>query len=139
MEKFAIKKSERYFSEKKRLILPVLELMFMWNLLKILKNFAVAADIMRLIEQAEAEVDSNMKPSKFDHDNKALVYLLKGACLRHMGAPNQAIDYFEKVIGLQKEIVQDNYLVPYAIVELALVEWSLGNKEKAILALEDAK
>lgn len=139
MEKFAIKKSERYFNQKKNLVLPVLELMFMWNLLKIVKNYNVAADIIRLIERAESDVESSMKPSKYDNDNKALVYLLKGACLRHMGSPNQAIDFFEKVIALQKDIVEDNYLVPYAIVELALVEWSLGNKEKAILALEDAK
>ncbi|XP_050314253.1 tetratricopeptide repeat protein 39B-like isoform X2 [Anthonomus grandis grandis] len=139
MEKFAIKKSERYFSQKKKLILPVLELMFMWNLLKIMKNYSVASEIMKLIDEAEADVESNMKPTKYDYDNKALVYLLKGACLRHMGAPNQAIDYFEKVISMQKNIVEDNYLVPYSIVELALVEWSLGNKEKAVLALEDAK
>ncbi|XP_019765054.1 tetratricopeptide repeat protein 39B isoform X2 [Dendroctonus ponderosae] len=139
MEKFAIKKSERYFSQKKLLILPVLELMFMWNLLKIMKNFSIAGDIITLIEAAETEVDSNLKPSKYDHDNKCLVYLLKGACLRHMGAPHQAIHYFEKVIGFQKEIVEDHYLVPYAIVELALVEWEQGHKEKAYLALEDAK
>ncbi|KAL1493308.1 hypothetical protein ABEB36_011387 [Hypothenemus hampei] len=139
MEKFAIKKSERYFSQKKFLILPVIELMFMWNLLKILKNYSVARDVMALIENAERDVESIVKPSKYDHDNKALVYLLKGACLRHMGAPNQAIDYFEKVIGLQKELTEDHYVVPYAIVELALVEWHLGRKEKALLALEDAK
>lgn len=139
MEKFAIKKSERYFSQKKRLVLPAIELMFMWNLLKIVKNFNVAADIIRLIDKAETEVEITTKPSKYDSDNRALVYLLKGACLRHMGSPNQAIDYFEKVISLQKDIVEDNYLVPYAIVELGLVEWNLGNKEKAILALEDAK
>ncbi|CAG9761116.1 unnamed protein product [Ceutorhynchus assimilis] len=139
MEKFAVKKSERYFSQNKSLVLPVIELMFLWNLLKIMKNYSVSGGIMRLIDDAEADVDSNLKPSKYDHDNKALVYLLKGACLRHMGAPNQAIEYFEKVIGMQKELEEDHYLVPYAIVELALVEWANGNKEKAMYALEDAK
>lgn len=139
MEKFAIKKAERYFSQKKRLTVPVIELMFLWNLLKIMKNFSVANDIMALIEAAENEVESVKRPSKYDHDNKALVYLLKGACLRHMGAPNQAIDYFERAISMQKDITEDNYIVPYAIVELALVEWSLGNREKALLALEDAR
>ncbi|CAG9766937.1 unnamed protein product [Ceutorhynchus assimilis] len=137
MEKFAIKKSERYFSQNKVLILPVIELMFMWNLLKIMKTYSLAADIMKLIENAEKSLNSQQ--TKYDADNKALVYLLKGACLRHIGAPNQAIDYFERVISFQKELVEDNYLVPYAIVELALVEWYLGNKEKALLALEDAK
>lgn len=139
MEKFAVKKSERYFNQKKDLILPAIELMFLWNIFKILKNFNLSSQIIKLIDTAEADVESSMKPSKYDYDNKALIYTLKGACLRHMGSPNQALDYFEKVIELQKHITEDNYLVPYSIVELAVIEWSFGNKEKAILALEDAK
>lgn len=139
MEKFAIKKSERYFNQRKSLVLPALELMFMWNLFKILKNFNIASEIIKLIDTAEAEIESSVKPSKYNCDNKALIYVLKGACLRHMGSPNQALDYFEKVIDMQKQILEDNYLVPYAIVELAIIEWSFGNKEKAVLALEDAK
>ncbi|XP_076261113.1 tetratricopeptide repeat protein 39B-like isoform X2 [Rhynchophorus ferrugineus] len=139
MEKFAVKKSERYFSQKKDLTLPAIELMFLWNIFKILKNFNLSSKILKLIDTAEADVESSMKPSKYDYDNKALIYTLKGACLRHMGNPNQALDYFERVIELQKHLIEDNYLVPYSIVELAVIEWSFGNKEKAILALEDAK
>ncbi|XP_060516230.1 tetratricopeptide repeat protein 39B-like isoform X2 [Cylas formicarius] len=139
MEKFAIKKSSRFFNQNGSLYVPVLELMFMWNLFKILKNFSVASGILKLIDRAELDIDSSMKPSRYDNDNKALVLLLKGAALRHMGTPLQALECFEKVISIQKSLVEDNYLVPYAIVELALTEWSLGNREKAILALEDAK
>ncbi|XP_066247193.1 tetratricopeptide repeat protein 39B-like isoform X1 [Euwallacea similis] len=139
MEKFAIKKAERFFSQKKRLLIPVIELMFLWNLLKIMKNYQIAKEVMSLIDAAESEVEANIQPSKYDYDNKAVVYLLKGACLRHMGAPNQAISYFEKTISLHRDIVEDHYAVPYAIVELALIEWTLGNKEKALLALEDAR
>ncbi|KAJ8950273.1 hypothetical protein NQ318_021128 [Aromia moschata] len=121
------------------LVLPVIELMFVWNLFKILKHYNVASKIYRLIEKALLNINSTVKPSKYDKDNKALVLLLKGACLRHMGSPLQALECLKTVISMQKEIIEDTYLVPYAIVELALIEWQNGHKEKAILALEDAK
>ncbi|KAJ8986231.1 hypothetical protein NQ317_009937 [Molorchus minor] len=105
----------------------------------ILKHYSIASKIYKLIEKALIDIETTVKPSKYQNDNKALVILLKGACLRHMGSPLQALESLETVISMQKEIVEDNYLVPYAIVELAIIEWQRGNKEKAILALEDAK
>ncbi|CAH0562523.1 unnamed protein product [Brassicogethes aeneus] len=139
MEKFAVKKSERYFTQGQQLTVPVLELMFLWNLFKVLKNNNVANNIYKLVQKELTTLNANASPSKYDTDNRALILLIKGACLRHMGRLLLALECFEAVISLQKEIVEDNYLVPYAIVELALIEWQNGKKEKAVLALEDAK
>lgn len=139
MEKFAVKKAERYFNQNNNLVLPVIELMFLWNLFKILKYYHVANGLFKQIERALTKLNSSNSPSKYDVDNRALILLLKGACLRHMGSPLQALECLEVVISLQKDIVEDHYLVPYAIVELALVEWQSGNTEKAILALEDVR
>nr|CAH7740276.1 unnamed protein product [Callosobruchus chinensis] len=139
MEKFAVKRAERYFNQNHTLLLPVIELMFLWNLFKVLKNFSVASELYKLIEKALRDLNATTRPTKYDVDNKALALLLQGACLRHMGSPLQALERLETVISMQKDLVEDTYLVPFAIVELALVEWQNGNKEKAILALEDAK
>ncbi|RZB38811.1 tetratricopeptide repeat protein 39B, partial [Asbolus verrucosus] len=139
LEKFALKKAERYFEQDHNLVLPVIELMYVWNLFKAMKNFNVANKVYKLIEKALKDINSNLKPSKYSTDNRALILLLQGACLRQMKSPLQALDCLETVISLHKDIVEDNYLVPYAIVELALIEWERGNREKAILALEDAK
>lgn len=139
MEKFAIKKAERYFNQGQNLVLPAIELMFLWNLFKILKNFSVATKIFKIIDKSLVDLNSSIKPSKYHYDNKALILLLRGSCLRHMGSPLQALECLENVISLQKDIVEDTYLIPYAIVELALIEWQNGNQERAILALEDAK
>lgn len=139
MEKFAVKKAERYFTQGQNLTLPAVELMFLWNLFKILKNFAVATKMFKIIDRELQDLDASTKPSKYYYDNKALILLLRGSCLRHMGSPLQALQCLEDVISLQKDIVEDTFLVPYAIVELALIEWQNGNQEKAILALEDAK
>ncbi|CAG9830629.1 unnamed protein product [Diabrotica balteata] len=140
MEKFALKKAERYFSQNCHLVLPVVELMFLWNLLKICKNnFNLGSNILKLIEKELSTLENNIVRTKYDVDNKALVLLLHGACLRHMGSPLQALNSLETVISMNKLLVEDTYIIPYAIVELALIEWDTGNREKAILALEDAK
>jgi tetratricopeptide (TPR) repeat protein len=139
MEKFALKKAERYFEQNHNLVLPVMELMYIWNLFKAMKNFNVASNVYKLTEKALKDLNEGLKSSKYDADNRALILLLQGACLRQMKSPLQALNCLESVISLQKDIVEDNYLVPYAIVELALIEWERGNREKAILALEDAK
>lgn len=92
MEKFTIKKTERFFSEKKHLILPAIELMYLWNAFKILgKHFHLADNVYKLIESALKELDSKTERSKYDADNRALVLLLKGACLRQMKSPLQAL------------------------------------------------
>jgi hypothetical protein len=45
----------------------------------------------------------------------------------------------EIVITLHKDLKEDLYVVPYAIVELGLLYGEQGKKELAIAALEDAK
>ncbi|XP_045482723.1 tetratricopeptide repeat protein 39B-like isoform X3 [Harmonia axyridis] len=139
MEKFVIKKAERYFNQQQNLILPVIELMYLWNLFKVFKQFNITDRVYKLLEKTLASLPSNNSKSKYDADNRALILLLQGACLRRMDSPLQALDCLENAIALQKEIVDDNYLIPYAIVELALIEWEQGNREKAVLALEDAR
>lgn len=140
MEKFAIKKSERYFQQKETLILPMIELMYLWNAFKTLKtSFQLAEKILKLIEGAIRNLSCLVPCNKYDSDNRAMLLLLKGACLRQMGSPLQALECLETTISLSKEIQEDTYIIPYAIVELALLEWDAGNDEKAILALEDVK
>lgn len=103
------------------------------------KSFELAQTILKIIEKEQIRLNSLTTSGKFDLDNKALVLLLKGACLRQMGSPLQAIECLETAISMQKSLVEDHYVVPYAIVELALIEWDQHNEERAIAALEDAK
>lgn len=93
MEKFACKKAERYFSQSRHLVAPALELMYVWNLFKILgKHFQLADGVYKIIEMNMDDLDKrgdSMK--KYESDNRALLYLLKGACLRQMKSPLQAL------------------------------------------------
>lgn len=77
--------------------------------------------------------------SEFDADNKALILLLKGACLRQMQHPLQSEECLRGVLQLEKSVKEDTYLFPYATVELALLALDQGDTQLAIDFLEDAK
>lgn len=146
MEKFACKKTERFFAQQSFLYVPAIELMYLWNLFKILgKHFQLADGVFRIVEENLNELEARQQKkassplTPYDADNKALLLLLKGACLRQMNSPLQALKCLETVVSMFKDLKEDLYLVPYAIVEIALIYVDEGKKEQAILALEDAK
>lgn len=92
MEKFAIKKAERFVAQKNHLTLPAVELMYLWNTFKILgKHFTLADNVYKLIESTLDELSTKKETTKYDADNRALLLLLKGACLRQMNSPLQAL------------------------------------------------
>nr|XP_034189255.1 tetratricopeptide repeat protein 39B-like [Osmia lignaria]XP_034189256.1 tetratricopeptide repeat protein 39B-like [Osmia lignaria] len=139
MEKFVIKKAERYFAQKKNLVLPVFELMYMWNLFRMIgKRQDLMLNIFKIIEDAEKELKKATK-TEYHADNEALILLLKGACLRQMKHSLLAEDCLKRIFELDKSIREDTYLLPYATVELALVAQDRGNMQLAIGFLEDAK
>lgn len=140
LEKFAVKKAERFFDQNHYLMLPAIELMFLWNYFKIFrKNGLIASGVFKVIEKELAKFQRKKETYKYDVDNKALLLLLKGSCLRHMKSPLQAQECLEDAVALQKEIKSDTYIVPYAIVELGMLVLEDGNNEKALLYFEDAR
>ncbi|KMQ96033.1 tetratricopeptide repeat protein 39b-like protein [Lasius niger] len=139
MEKFVIKRTERYFAQKKNLILPVFELMYVWNLFRIIgKREDLMLNIFKRIEETERELKTISK-NEFHADNEALLLLLKGACLRQMKHPLQSEECLRRVLQLEKSVKEDTYLFPYATVELALLAQDQGDTQLAIGFLEDAK
>lgn len=94
MEKFTIKKAERFFGENKNLVLPAIELMYLWNVFKVLgKHFNLADNVYKIIEKAQQDLESRSGHTKYDVENRALILLLKGACLRQMKSPLQALQW----------------------------------------------
>ncbi|XP_055378468.1 tetratricopeptide repeat protein 39B-like [Condylostylus longicornis] len=140
MEKFICKKCDRFFAQKRNLVLPAIELMYLWNIFKVAgKHFHIADGILRIIDKKLNELLEKNKKEPYDVDNKALTLLLKGACLRYMKSPLQAIKCLEQVIAFKSEIKEDTYLIPYAIVEIGLIYAEQGQKDNAIACMEDVK
>ncbi|KAJ9589484.1 hypothetical protein L9F63_017301 [Diploptera punctata] len=139
IEKFIIKKTERFFAQDKILILPVIELLYIWNLIKLVgRNKELIEKIYDLCNEAMNN-DILKKASNFQADNQALILSLKGACLHHMKSTEQANQCLSQVLSLEKEIKDDTYLIPYAMVELAHLYKDEGNFTKALSLLERVK
>ncbi|XP_025408940.1 tetratricopeptide repeat protein 39B-like isoform X2 [Sipha flava] len=142
MEKFAVKKSQRFTNQNNRLFLPAIELLYLWNLFNVFgKRKSLYDNLYRLIDKNTKDLERNpgQYGSEYEYDNKALGFLLKGVCLRIMNSPLHAEECLKSVVSMEKRIKEDRYLVPYAHVELAFLYKSKGNLEKAAHYLETAK
>jgi hypothetical protein len=52
MEKFVVKRTERYIAQNNSLILPAYELMYVWNMFKILgKQWSLIENVFRMVER----------------------------------------------------------------------------------------
>lgn len=142
MEKFAIKKAERYVTQNNALVLPALELLYIWNYFKVISRRAdLCGNVYRIIDKCHRnfERDPHQYGKTYAFDILGTILLLKGSCLRHMGKPLQAEQCFDQIISMEKNILHDTYLVPFSLYELASIYKSRSHHDKAIEMLEDAK
>nr|KAF6434743.1 tetratricopeptide repeat domain 39B [Molossus molossus] len=139
-EKFAVRKSRRYsLSTPVKLILPALEMMYIWNGFPIVsKRRDLSENLLITIEEAEATLQSQNR-SEYSVDDECLVKLLKGCCLKNLERPLQAELCFNYVIQSEKLLKFDHYLVPFTMFELAFLFKSQGEMDKAMKALEFAR
>jgi tetratricopeptide (TPR) repeat protein len=140
LEKFIVKKCERFFNQGHKLVLPAIELIYLWNGFKILgKQMELVQPLLLLVEKHIKLVEKDREICPNYADNKALLLLLRGMCFKHLHNPGPAEDAFKKLIAMEKELVADAHLVPYATYELGIMRWDDGDKEGALATLENAK
>ncbi|XP_041041817.1 tetratricopeptide repeat protein 39B isoform X4 [Carcharodon carcharias] len=140
-EKFAVRKARRYTTPNPvKLVLPLLEMMYVWNGFAILgKRADLTENMLVTIEKAEIELQKHPKPVEYQVDDESLVQLLKGLCLKHLGRPLQAELCFNQVIQSEKRIRYDHYLVPFTLYEMGLLYKQQGHNDKARMYFETAK
>ncbi|XP_048826477.1 LOW QUALITY PROTEIN: tetratricopeptide repeat protein 39B [Brienomyrus brachyistius] len=140
-EKFAVRKSRRYScSTPVKLVVPALEMMYVWNGFTIVGKRADATEgLLITIEKAEEQLSNDPRPSEYHPDDQCLVQMLKGLCLKHLGRLLQAELCFTQVLSIEKRIRYDHYLVPYTLYELGLLYKQQGDVAKAIRHIENAK
>ena len=67
MEKFVVKKSVRYFAQNERLCLPALELIYVWNCIRIMgKDWALIQNSYRLIERSFRDIEKRKNGNESD-------------------------------------------------------------------------
>uniref|UniRef100_A0A3P8QDU0 Tetratricopeptide repeat protein 39B n=1 Tax=Astatotilapia calliptera TaxID=8154 RepID=A0A3P8QDU0_ASTCA len=137
-EKFAVRKSRRYKAANPiPLVIPLLEMMYVWNGFTIVgKRADCAESLLVTIEKAEEQLRNDPNPSEFHTDDSCLVQMLKGLCLKHLGRLLQAELCFTQVEG---RIRYDHYLIPFTLYELGLLYKQQGDFLKATTYIENAK
>ncbi|XP_059145816.1 tetratricopeptide repeat protein 39B-like isoform X2 [Physella acuta] len=142
-EKFAVAKSERYFQQGGHLTLPALELIYVWNGFNIVgKNRQLLERMLVVVESTVTELagqSESASKDKYYYDNYSLALLIKGVCLRHRGQEFQAEQCFTEVIENEKKLVSDHYLIPYSMVELAILHLHQERFEETKKHLEKVK
>ena len=144
MEKFAIRKAERWTKQGGRLTLPGLELVYLWNGFTILGLHYQMVERFFILIEKEMEVGEQRRGKAaakelFQLEEDCLLLLLKGMCLKYMSAPLAAEECVRKVIANSGQLKVDKYLAPYATVELALLMIDSGDMAQAWQLLELAK
>lgn len=140
MEKFAVRKADRFITQGHFLVLPAIELIYVWNGFRILgQSWKTIEPLYILIGKAEAKAIAEKDKRMFFQEDIALITLLKGMCLKYMKSPLQAEECFKFVINQQSQLQRDTYLVPYAQFELALIIKSDGNLSESLELLEKTK
>ncbi|XP_021260039.1 tetratricopeptide repeat protein 39A isoform X4 [Numida meleagris] len=139
-EKFAIRKARRYLSSNPiPLPVPPLEMMYIWN------GYAVIGQCPNLTEgmlETLIEAEETLARSSATEllaDDQCVIKLLKGLCLKHLGKISEAEGHFNYIYLNEKKIKYDHYLIPNALLELALLYLDQDRREEAIKLLERAK
>ncbi|XP_023169373.1 tetratricopeptide repeat protein 39B-like isoform X2 [Drosophila hydei] len=137
MEKFMAGRAIRYRSQNNRLVLPLIELMYLWNMFKFIgNNYQISDNFLQIID-AELATLSEASTNLYYADNRALCLLLRGSCYVQMGKPALALQDLGECIA-QIGIVQDHFIIPYASVESALCH-AENDPALAISMLQETK
>ncbi|XP_058408361.1 tetratricopeptide repeat protein 39A isoform X4 [Diceros bicornis minor] len=138
-EKFAIRKSRRYLSPNPvSLPVPALEMMYIWNGYAVIgKQPELTDGMLEVITKAEEMLEKGPE-NEYAVDDACLVKLLKGLCLKYLGRVQEAEESFRSIPANEKKIKYDHYLIPNALLELALLFMEQGRNEEAVKLLETA-
>ncbi|XP_050817633.1 tetratricopeptide repeat protein 39A isoform X1 [Gopherus flavomarginatus] len=139
-EKFAIRKSRRYLpSNPVPLPVPALEMMYIWNGYAVIgKCPDLTEGMLQTLTEAEAALERS-PATELLADDQCLVKLLKGLCLKHLGKISEAEDHFIYIHLNERKIKYDHYLIPNALLELAVLYMDHGRREEGVKLLERAK
>lgn len=122
IEKFAVFKAKRVIEQDCPLVLPALELIYVWNGFSILgKKEALLNPVLDRVERTVQDIVKTKEERLYYADDYCLALLLKGVCLKHKGSYFQAEQCFTEILTYEKKVKQDTFLIPYAIVELAML------------------
>uniref|UniRef100_A0A671WSM1 Tetratricopeptide repeat protein 39B n=1 Tax=Sparus aurata TaxID=8175 RepID=A0A671WSM1_SPAAU len=120
-EKFAAKKAQRYSSSNPvKLVVPALEMMYVWNGFTVVgKRPELTESILIILEEAEQQLRQNPDPSEYHTDDLCVIQLLKGLCLRQLGRLVQAELCFNHVLSRRSLLHKLNQTTAHLLIYIS--------------------
>lgn len=115
--------AERYNSGQNRPVLPALMLFYIWNI------YGNSKERPELIAPFLDIIERKLRKT-LTGDDRYVLLLLKGVCLRNHRKPDEAIECFVEIVRNQDLIEVDTYLAPHACLELGLTYLHLSKLGK---------
>ncbi|KAJ3303053.1 Tetratricopeptide repeat protein 39B [Kappamyces sp. JEL0829] len=129
LEKFVARKARKYFLQGERLLLPVLEIIYMWNgfdlipekrLMALVEQFDTT--LTDLDKQQEAgKAQGNEIPYSSFYDDLCLMRFFKGLATRELAVPNAALLIPEKDLLARKLTKDQEKGLEYAARQLEFI------------------
>ena len=126
-EKIVIEKAAVYVSQPDKMILPQLDLMYLWNL------FILASHNPPTLKKIKLMIERELDHAKMDENADLFCYLtfMRGCAYSASRYDAIATDCFLHVIASQDCIISDKHLVPQACFELGMVYRRSGDVEES--------
>lgn len=137
LEKFVELRSYLFFNEKETMLLPILDMFYLWNIFPMLQhNHSLILPFLKDIED-NLEIYTPESPDESRHRYYYLVFF-RGVCLRYLGRMEESISCFRQIIASESDIKEYTHLPPHAALELGLVYRKLNDLEEAKVWLNKA-
>jgi tetratricopeptide (TPR) repeat protein len=137
LEKFVELRSYLFFNENETMLLPILDMFYLWNVFPMLQhNHSLIQPFLKDIND-NLEIYTPESPDESRHRYYYLVFY-RGLCLRYLGQHEEAISCFRQIIASESDIKEYTHLPPHAALELGLVYRKLDDTEEAKVWLNKA-
>lgn len=136
-EKLVIERSKQFVNSPQSMILPHLDLMYLWNLMSLANSNKILLE--KLIEDITTTYNEKKEKKLLSVDTKCYLIFMKGVAKSILGEDSSASECFMKVIQSANQLTQEVHLVPQSCLELGLMYRRSKDNDEATLWLKKAK
>ena len=135
-EKFAVERAKKFFIQDHRMLLPMFELFYVWNVFAMMRRDPqLLRPIINMINDKLQVVDK-----EGDLEDKCILLFLRGVCAKYLSDYQQAVASLNQALELGSHAsLQRSYVVPHSLMELGLVHKDMGDLKQSRSFIEQAK
>lgn len=136
-EKLVIERSRQFVENPTSIVMPHLDLMYLWNLMSIAKSNP--SNLKRISQDISDTYVKLKENDSLDVDTKHYLIFMQGVTHSLLGEDTAACEAFMKVIQSSNDLNREVHLVPQACLELGFMYRKRKDHDQAVLWLRKAK